>query len=181
MSEAAPIEETEEPDETTDETEEEPPDIDPDEQADVDLDALDVDPEEVEEQAGATADDADGQDDDADDQADADSPELDVPDGETWGDQYVTLLAVLLGEIAEVSDGEASKTAEDIEDLARSPPMELDDAVDGLLAQSGMGADLPPGQAVAVSTATLIAVVLLTETDIVQDILNDFDVDGFLS
>ncbi|MBX0322476.1 hypothetical protein EGH21_05470 [Halomicroarcula sp. F13] len=146
---------------------EEVPDVEPDEKADVDLEALDVDPDEVEETAGAGAEDDrdDEQDDTGDEQPDDGLP---APDSETWGDQYVDMLALVLGEIA-AADGEPGKTAEDIEELARAPPVELDDNVDQWLAEAGMGQDVPPGKAVAIGTAGLVLVILLTETDMATD------------
>ncbi|KAA9399669.1 hypothetical protein [Haloarcula sp. CBA1129] len=160
------------------ETEEEPPEIDPDEQADVSLDELSVDPDDVEQEAGA----ASGDESDPDDSDDQDDPETSaadetanqpaMPDGQTWGDQYVSMLALLLGEIAESTEGEPGKTAEDIEELARAPPVELDENVDEWLQQAGMGADVPPGKAVAIGTAGLVAVVLLTETDMAGDLMD---------
>ncbi|AAV45620.1 unknown [Haloarcula marismortui ATCC 43049] len=157
------------------ETEEDAPDIDPDEKADISLDELDVDPDDVEEEAGAaSADESDPDDqDDTDEQGtDETASQPAMHDGETWGDQYVSMLALLLGEIAESTDGEPGKTAEDIEELARAPPVELDENVDEWLQQAGMGADVPPGKAVAIGTAGLVAVVLLTETDAASDLMD---------
>ena len=104
---------------------------------------------------------------------DQQTPEMEIPDGETWGDQYVEMLALLLGEIAEQTDGEPGKTAEDIEQLARGAPLALDEQVDEWLAQSGMGQDVPPGKALAVGTAGIVLVVLLTETDMAQDAVSN--------
>jgi hypothetical protein len=148
----------------------EPPEIETDEKADIDLGDLDVDPDAVEEEAGAgAADDGDTDNVDANEQ----TPDMDIPDGATWGDQYVEMLALLLGEIAEQTDGEPGKTAEDIEALARGPPLALDEQVDEWLAQSGMGQDVPPGKALAVGTAGIVLVVLLTETDMAQDAVSN--------
>jgi hypothetical protein len=172
--------------ETETEDEDDRPEIDAEEKADVSLDDLDVDPEDIEEEAGAGADDSD---DAEEDTADGDAPDGSgpsesgqqeaLPDGETWGDQYVDMLALILGEIAEQSEGDPNKTAEDIESLARKPPVELDKNVDRWLQEAGMGTDLPPGKAVAIGTAGLVAVVLLTETDLANDLLNDLDTDLF--
>ncbi len=84
------------------ETEEDAPDIDPDEKADISLDELDVDPDDVEEEAGAaSADESDPDDqDDTDEQGtDETASQPAMHDGETWGDQYVSMLALLLGEM----------------------------------------------------------------------------------
>ncbi|MEA5388348.1 hypothetical protein VB779_15750 [Haloarculaceae archaeon H-GB11] len=158
------------------------PEIEEDERADISLDDLDIDPEAVEEEAGAGADDSEESTDAEGDTPDSDGPDENgqqaaLPDGETWGDQYVDMLALVLGEIAEQSDGEPGKTAEDIENLARAPPVELDRNVDRWLEQAGMGTDIPPGKAVAVGTLGLVAVVLLTETDFADSLLNDLDTD----
>ncbi|GGN97676.1 hypothetical protein [Haloarcula pellucida] len=163
-AEADTEEDAEEVDQPDDE--EDVPEVEIDEKADVDLDALGVDPDEVEETAGAGAEseDVDDRDESDDEQAD----ELPAPDGETWGDQYVDMLALVLGEIA-AADGEPGKTAEDIEELARAPPVELDDNVDQWLAEAGMGQNVPPGKAVAIGTAGLVLVILLTETDMATD------------
>ncbi|MBV0901813.1 hypothetical protein [Haloarcula salina] len=160
--------------ETSDEATEEAPDIDPDEQAEISLDDLDVDPDEVEEQAGAGNDESEPDEEtDTDEQGtDETASQPTTPDGETWGDQYVSLLALLLGEIAESTEGEPGKTAEDIEELARAPPVKLDDSVDRWLQEAGMGQDIPPGKAVALGTAGLVAVVLLTETDVASDLMD---------
>ncbi|GGK63587.1 hypothetical protein [Haloarcula sebkhae] len=157
------------------ETEDDAPEIDPDEKAEISLDEIDVDPEDVEQEAGAAADD-EGDTSDSDDadatSADETASQPAMPDGETWGDQYVSMLALLLGEIAESTEGEPGKTAEDIEELARAPPVELDENVDEWLQQAGMGTEIPPGKAVALGTAGLVAVVLLTETDAASDLMN---------
>ncbi|ACV46621.1 hypothetical protein [Halomicrobium mukohataei] len=181
-------EETEEEpaDEQGEETEEDLPDIEPDEQAD--LDGLELDTEAIEEQA---APDDEGGDDSGDETTGTDDPDSEetdetatqpaLPDGESWGEQYVTMLALLLGEIAEASDGETGKDAEAIEDLARSPPVEMDDAVDEWLQDAGIGADTSPGTKVAVGTAGLALVVILTETDMAQDAISDIAEDMDLS
>jgi len=153
------------------ETEDDAPEIDADEKAEIALDEIDVDPDDVEEEAGAAADDADEGDNTDGDETDETASQPDLPEGETWGDQYVSMLALLLGEIAEETEGEPGKTAEDIEELARAPPVQLDESVDEWLRQAGMGTDIPPGKAVALGTAGLVAVVLLTETDVAGDIV----------
>ena len=72
-------------------------------------------------------------------------------------------------------DGDAGKLiyrGYDIEELARAPPVELDENVDEWLQQAGMGTEIPPGKAVAIGTAGLVAVVLLTETDAASDLMD---------
>ncbi|WP_244257154.1 hypothetical protein [Halomicrobium sp. IBSBa] len=169
-AEEEPPEEPEPDPETSEETEDDRPAIDDDERADVDLDDLDLDTDAIEEEAGAGSDE---QDDESGEETTDDEPQSMVPDGESWGDQYVMMLALLLGEIAEASDGPTEKDAETIEDLARSPPVELDDAVDQWLAESGMGTDFSPGKQVALGTAGLALVIVLTETDLAQDAISD--------
>ncbi|WP_225334903.1 hypothetical protein [Halomicrobium urmianum] len=175
---------TEEPDPGEQDDEDKRPPIEDDERADVDLDDLDVDPADVEAEAGAGADDSEdaAESDDADESTDgSDGDESGQQDAmpaldgaaESWGDQYVDMLAFLLGEIAEDGDGTAEKDAETIADLARSEPMALDDAVDEWLAESGMGQEMDPGQAVLAGTAMLVVVVIVTETDLASDLLSD--------
>lgn len=172
MSETETVEQADPAEQESDEgeTEDDAPEIDPDEKAEIALDEIDVDPEDVEQEAGAAADD-EGDTSDPDD-ADDTASQPAMPDGETWGDQYVSMLALLLGEIAESTEGEPGKTAEDIEELARAPPVELDENVDEWLQQAGMGTEIPPGKAVALGTAGLVAVVLLTETDVASDLID---------
>jgi len=169
----------------TEETSEEPkgeetPEIEAEERADVDLDNLDIDTEAVEQEAGASSQENDESEESEEtteapdeDQTDESGAQPELPDGESWGDQYVTMLALLLGEIAEAGDGPTDKDAGAIEDLARSPPVELNDAVDEWLAQSGMETDISPGKQVALGTAGLALVIILTETDVAQDAISD--------
>ncbi|MGB9953683.1 hypothetical protein ACOZ4F_14955 [Haloarcula marismortui] len=172
--------ETEQAEQESDEdvSEDDAPEVDTEEKAEIPLDEVDVDPDDVEQEAGAAADDenetsdSDDQDDTPDDGTDETASQPAMPDGETWGDQYVSMLALLLGEIAESTEGEPGKTAKDIEELARAPPVELDENVDEWLQQAGMGAEIPPGKAVALGTAGLVAVVLLTETDVASDVID---------
>ncbi|NLV14412.1 hypothetical protein [Haloarcula argentinensis] len=180
MSETEQGEEIDPAEQESDEevSEDDAPEIDADEKATVALDEIDVDPDDVEQEAGAAADDESDTSDDSDPddpdnkETDATASQPDLPEGETWGDQYVSMLALLLGEIAESTEGEPGKTAEDIEELARAPPVELDENVDEWLQQAGMGTEIPPGKAVALGTAGLVAVVLLTETDVASDLID---------
>ena len=172
--------EEEQADESEPDDSEERPEIEGDERADVDLEDLELDTEAIEEEAGAGSeqDDAGDEGDDTaqdpdDDGTDESDTQPTLPEGDSWGDQYVDMLALLLGEIAEASDGETGKDAEAIESLARQPPVELDQAVDRWLAESGMSTDLPPGKQVMFGTAGLALVVLLTETDVAQDAISD--------
>jgi len=170
-----PAEEQDTDPEPSEETEEDLPEIEADEQAD--LDGIDLDTEAIEKAAAPDEQDSGdegGTNDGDEEEATENATQPALPDGETWGDQYVTMLALLLGEIAESGGGETDKDAETIEDLARSPPVELDDAVDQWLAESGMGTDLSPGKQVALGTAGLALVIVLTETDIAQDAITDF-------
>jgi len=175
VSEAETVEEDTDPEPEPEDDGEDVPDIDSGERANIDLDSLDVDPDAVEDEAGAGASDETDDEEDTDDGGSDESAQQtpQVPaDGATWGDQYVEMLALLLGEIAEQTDGEPGKTAEDIEQLARGPPLALDEQVDEWLAQSGMGQDVPPGKALAVGTAGIVLVVILTETDLASDLMD---------
>ena len=88
------------------ETEDDAPEIDADEKAEIALDEIDGAPDDGEEEAGAATEDADEGDNTDGDETDETASQPDLPEGETWGDQYVSMLALLLGEIAEETDGE---------------------------------------------------------------------------
>ncbi|WP_058365054.1 hypothetical protein [Haloparvum sedimenti] len=171
-------EEPEEPTEQPDEEEDERPEIDEDERADVsDLDFSDL-ADDAEDEAGATADgteDEAGEDAAEEDEQDAESDAGGgggAPasgDGETWGDTYVELLSVLLIEVADAtSEDEPGMSADDVASLATQAPVQLDQSVNRLAAEMGTTEDLPPGQAVAISSALLAVIVLGRESDIPQ-------------
>lgn len=136
--------------------------------------------EEVEDDVGLSSADADDADADGDDEeaAEADSEEeaaADEPaagDTATWGDQYVATVGVLAFAAAEqLGEGEPSKSEEDIAALLRAEPLNVDENVDKLVEQMGHGRDIPPGQAVLLGTLAVMATVVLTETDVAGDLI----------
>jgi len=136
----------EEPTEST-ETEQnnapdEQPPIEEGEMADLDLG---VDPEEVEEQAGAGGDDTDGQDAPDDEPVSMSDAEAGGSSG-SYGEMYVTGLATTATAIKKEkgSGGTADK------ELAYE--IGLDEHFDEWLRQQGLGEDMPPGQAVMIGT-----------------------------
>lgn len=154
--------------------EEEQPPIEEDERADVDLSELS---DEIEEEtAGEDGDDGGEGSDEADAESDGPPgvPDAEEPDAstETWGDQYVMLLAVVLeAVIEELAEDADHKTAGDIEALASQPPIRLDHHVDRAVEEMGKGPEVSPGKAVLLGSGLLVAVVLLTETDLASDSL----------
>lgn len=145
---------------------EDPPDLDDEDMADLDLSDM---ADEVEEATSdSEADDTEG-----DDGGEAGSGAGEQPDlGTSIGDMYVDTLAVVLAAVAEEhGDGEPDMDAEDIGDLARSPPMNLNRYVDELAEDMAGGSDLPPGKAAVAMTALLAAMVLVKETDLAGDVV----------
>lgn len=172
MSEASAEEveeqvEQDEPAETSEDEGEELPDIEADERAEIDLGDL---ADQVEADAGqASSDDQAEAGDDSDvetsdDQA-TDQPESSAKQA-TWGDQYVDILALLLAAVAEDNGGDVDN--QELIDLATSEPINLAENFDRMLEQRGKGTELPPEKAVLFGSGALVAVVLLKETDIVD-------------
>jgi len=111
-----------------------------------------------------------GEDTDSDDDADSD----DVSDGETWGDMYVDVLGiVLVAVVEEYGDEESDLSKQDVSELANEPPIALNEQADRLFEQMGGTKDLPPGQALAVGSATVAGSVLLRETDVASQIAGE--------
>ncbi|WP_058366392.1 hypothetical protein [Haloparvum sedimenti] len=157
------------------EGEDDRPPIEEDERADVDLSEI---TEEIQaEEGGESPTESPDADTDGDTQAEG-SNEGDEEGGETppkgahtWGDQYVATLSMVLPEIAEEMSGEdCEMEPADIEDLATQRPVCLDEQVDRLAAEMGGTEDLPPGQAVVLSTGLLVGTVLLKEGGVAGDL-----------
>ena len=161
------------------------PDITDEDRAEIDLSSV---AEDIEDSVGDSVDDEAGEEADTDTAGDSegentpdtendDSGEAAAPDGETWGDMYVEVVAVLIAEGVDQYAGEDADadrmTAEDVASLARQPPVNLPKQVDRLAAEMGTAEDLPPGQAVVISTGLLAVVVLAKETDIMGDLLGE--------
>jgi len=166
--------------EAANEGDERPP-IEADERADVDLSDLSDEIEQETNEGAAEAAEKDG-----DDQRDSEGsdPPLDASAGddqpetptESWGDQYVMLLAVLLEALVEElndEDEDTGKDAEAIEALAKQPPVQLDRHVDRALEEMGSGTEVSPGKAIMLGTGAIAVVVLLTETDLASDALGE--------
>lgn len=161
------------------------PDITEEDRAEIDLSAV---AEDIEDTVGDSVDDEESEEADTDDGESSEgettpdtekdsSDEAAAPDGETWGDMYVEVVAVLIAEGVDQYAGEDADadrmTAEDVANLARQPPVNLPRQVDRLAAEMGTAEDLPPGQAVVISTGLLAVVVLAKETDIMGDLLGE--------
>lgn len=160
------------------------PDITEEDRAEIDLSAV---AEDIEDSVGAADGEEGGEEaptDDGDGSEGGTTPETEesssddagAPDGETWGDMYVEVVAVLIAEgVDQYADDDADAadrmTAEDVAALARQPPVDLPTQVNRLAAEMGTAEDLPPGQAVVLSTALLAVVVLAKETDIMGDVI----------
>lgn len=159
------------PDETSEEDTDEQPEISEDEFADVDLDAVS---ERAEEEAGADADDEEADSEAADEESDeaADSgAERAEPSGESWGDMYVGTLTTLSNAAIEEH---GKPDAEQIdESLARQ--LHLDEYMDDLMAKHGKREEMPPEQALLLSTSMFLVMVLGTKTELPSKVLEEFD------
>lgn len=153
------------------------PEIEDEDRAELDLDGL---AEDIENET------APGDTDDTDTQPEEDGGEsgeetdasgengLNVPQGpeHSVGDQYVAVLALLSATLVEEFGDEGSEdpdvVREKVEGIATQEPFDLAGSVDALLAQSGVGADLPPGKALVLGTVIVMALVVLPETNLVS-------------
>ena len=110
----------------------------------------------------------------ADDTASEAGEGLNVPQGpeHSVGDQYVAVLALLSATLVEEFGDEGSEdpdvVREKVQDIATQEPFDLAASVDTLLAQSGVGSDLPPGKALVLGTAIVVALIVLPETNLVS-------------
>jgi hypothetical protein len=160
------LEEQLEPDATDDanDPDDDRPTIEEDERAEIDLSDVDLDAVDDEET------------DDGDDESDDSSPNIEISrdEGDTWGDMYVDVLAVILiALVDEYGDGDRQMTAEDIEELANQPPIALNEQADRVMENMGGTRDLPPGQALVVGSSVVGATVLLRETDVAGDVVGE--------
>jgi len=176
VSEAEAIAKEEEVEEG--EESDERPGIDEEERAEFDFDGLAEDIE------NETAPDTDGEPDEGEpDQESAPSTDdeaggaPDLPKGpeHSIGDQYVGVLALVSAAIVEEFGDEDSEdpkvVREKVEGIATQEPFDLASNVDLLLAQSGVGSDLPPGKALVLGTIIVVALVVLPETDLFSQAL----------
>lgn len=168
MSDAdADLEAEEEPEDLEENADEEQPEIEDEEMAEIDFDDI---ADEIEEEAGADSDDVD--DDDASDDVQDDGADLPSPDdGETWGDMYVGTLTTLSNALIEEHGLEGAEKID--EDMARQ--LDLDQHLNEWLEQQGMGEDMPPGQALAVTTTAFLVMVAATKTDLPNQLIDELD------
>ena len=160
-------EQADDPDETSEEDTDEQPEIEADEFADVDLDAV---AERAEEEAGADTTDDEAEDEAGDEDAES-GPESAEPSGESWGDMYVgTLTTLSNAAIEEHGKPDAEKIDES---LARQ--LHLDEYMDDLMAKHGKREEMPPEQALLLSTSMFLVMVLGTKTELPSKVLEEFD------
>ena len=113
------------------------------------------------------------------DAPDALSGQSEATDGPTWGDQYVTVLAVVLGAIVEEHGGDdAEVDQEHIANLATQHPIRLNEQADRVFAEMNGTEEMDPKQALIVSTAILVGTVLLAETDVASQALSSLGEGG---
>ncbi|MFC7226303.1 hypothetical protein N0B31_02725 [Salinirubellus salinus] len=169
------------------------PEIEDDERAEIDLSG--VDPADIEAAVSGPTDeppsdggepgDGDGDDEPPEDPSEggSDTPYSGVEGGgstgadgssktSTWGDQYVSLLAVLLGAVVdEHGEGDPAEVRAEVESLATQPPIRLNEDVDRLVAEMGGTEDLPPGQAIAVGSGVVAVSVLAKDSAVLGSAL----------
>ena len=184
-SEEKPAESDEEPETATEtptadtetdgsgDPEDDRPALEPDEKADFDLG--DVDPEAVEGPAADESDDdADTADPDSDGGEESDGDDDGDDEGESWGDMYVDVLGiVLIAVVEEYGDDDSDLEKSEVVELANEPPIALNEQANRLFEEMGGTKDLPPGQALAVGSATVAGSVLLRETDAASQIAGE--------
>ncbi|MFB6302779.1 MAG: hypothetical protein ABEH78_07970 [Haloferacaceae archaeon] len=133
------------------------------------------DPEEVEADAGADADtdEADeGADADADtDEADEDDRDLPTDTSGTVGEMYVNCLVALTNALIDKYGTEDSDHVE----AEAAKQFDVDHHMNRLMEKHGLGRELPPGQAVALSSTAFVGSALLAETDAAEQMLEDID------
>ena len=164
------------------------PEIEDDERAEVDLGG--VDPAEIEAAVSGPSDepsskggesgDEDGEDDlhgegsDTPAEGGRDGGSSESSASTTWGDQYVSLLAVILGAVVdEHGEGDPAEVRAEVEALATQAPLRLDEDVDRLVAEMGGTEDLPPGQAIAVGSGVVAVSVLAKDSAVLSSALEN--------
>lgn len=144
-------------------------DADETEQPDADtLDSPDLpdggpDPEEIEAAAGADADEEaeDGADDGAEDSS-SEPTASDRATGDTMGDLYCKMLVNVTNAMIE----EHGKPDAEPVDVEAARQADVDHHFNRLMESMGMGADLPPGQAVVLSTTMFVGGNIAAKTDV---------------
>jgi hypothetical protein len=127
------------------------------------------DPEEIEAEAGAgsdddgdTEDDADGEDSSDSSPSESETPSADRATGDTMGDLYCKMLVNLTNAMIE----EHGKPDAEPVDVEAARQADVDHHFDRLMESMGMGKDLPPGQAVVLSTTMFVGGNLAAKTDV---------------
>jgi len=159
------IEEQEAPDDGEDE--EEKPPIEDEEFADLSAVA-----DEIEESAGAGAedesDDVDDQDDDADQEASSEDHTRGSPRGRGWGDMYVASVTSGLNAVIDEHGKDGAEPLD--EQMARD--LHLDEAFEEVMEKRGR-ADMPPEQELLMGTLILAGTVVLSKTDLPAQALSE--------
>lgn len=159
------IEEQEAPDDGEDE--EEKPPIEDEEFADLSAVA-----DEIEESAGAGAEDGDDAGDDreggADQEASSEDPTRGSPRGRGWGDMYVASVTSGLNAIVEEHGKDGAEPLD--EQMARD--LHLDEAFEEVMEKRGR-ADMPPEQELLMGTLILAGTVVLSKTDLPAQALSE--------
>lgn len=155
-----------------DSDDDERPPIEDDERAELDLSDLS---DRVEETAGRTDDIDEADDVDAGDQ---EAAEQLTETSDSVGDKVVAVYALLLAGVArqygqEGEDVDLADKAEEIVDLAAFGPLDLSRDVNRLLEQHNQPTDIPPAAAVAIGALALAAMVVITETTLLEDLLEE--------
>jgi hypothetical protein len=144
------------------------PEIEADERATIDLSGL---ADRVEAEAGR-GDDAAAVDEDTDDDGSVEpagsSDESVESSGNSWGDAYVDILTVLLAAIADRHGTGDGIDTDELVDLATKPPVNLAENFDRMLEEAGRGTEIPPEKAVLFGSVALVAVVVIKETDLLD-------------
>lgn len=156
------------------------PDLSDEERAEPPADLGDVDPEEVEAQAGAGAGESDGDDsegDTSDDSPDADSGgesggestamEPSSSSAGEWGEMYVTLVHQTTNSIIE-KHGDGHEVDKD--HFTEEVP--LDEYFNETLREMGHGTDMPPQQALVIGTAMAVGAPVVAHTDLLDEMLD---------
>jgi hypothetical protein len=153
--------------------EEEQPEIDGEEMADLSAVA-----DEIEDAAGAGADDQDDvdgrdRDDVVDEGQDGERQQLGTAPSRGWGDMYVSSVTTSLNAVIEERGKDGAEPID--EQMARD--LHLDEAFDEWMAQRARS-EMEPGQEVLLGTLILASSTLATKTDIVGEIAADIGGEG---
>lgn len=183
----------ENPDDTEGGEGEEVPDLDADEKADVPTDLAKqmresggIEDEEDDTEGDDPTESKDGEGEDTDPEGPAKGGSEGASEGGTdlstdWGEVYVDGLGILLIEVAgELNEqGQVEMDADDVHNLATSGPVDLEAQAAAAFGEMGME-ELSPGQATLAGSAFVAFAVLVTETDVGGQLVEELfsQVDG---